>query len=103
MKKVISIILAFAVVLTVCIPAFAAEECTCETLPVVYVPGFGDTIYINPDTEEEISVFPPEQEAINKALPDIIKAVVAGLLFRKLQSFLSAEWHAIPTAQAPKM
>lgn len=87
MKKVISIILAFAVVLTVCIPAFAAEECTCETLPVVYVPGFGDAIYINPDTEEEISVFPPEQEAINKALPDIIKAVVAGLLFRNYDAF----------------
>ena len=87
MKKAISLLLAFIIVFSLCIPAFAANECSCEILPVVYVPGFGAGIYQNPGTEEEVAVFPPEQEAFDEALPDIIKAVVAGLIVRNYEAF----------------
>lgn len=87
MKKIIGIILSLSIVLMLSVPAFAANECSCEILPVVYVPGFGEGIYKNPGTENEKSVFPPEQEAIDEALPDIIKAVVAGLIFRQYDAF----------------
>lgn len=87
MKKAISLLLAFIIVFSLCIPAFAAKECSCEILPVVYVPGFGAGIYQNPGTEEEVAVFPPEQEAFDEALPDIIKAVVMGLIFRNYEAF----------------
>lgn len=87
MKKIISIVLTAAIILSLAVPAFAAETCNCDTLPVVYVPGFGTTIYQNPGEENEISVFPPEQEAIDAALPDIIKAAVAGLIFGQYETF----------------
>ncbi len=87
MKRIISIAIAIVIVFSLCVPAFAANDCDCATLPVVYVPGFGDGIYQNPGTEEEISVFPPEQEAFDAALPDIIKAAVAGLIFRNYEVF----------------
>ena len=87
MKKIISLVLAATILFSLAVPAFAANECSCETLPVVYVPGFGTTIYQNPGEENEISVFPPEQEAIDAALPDIIKAAVAGLIFGRYETF----------------
>lgn len=87
MKKFLSVVLAFVIVFSLCVPAFAAEECNCDILPVVFVPGFGEGIYQNPGSEDEISVFPPEQEAIDEALPDIIKAVVFGIIFRNYEAF----------------
>lgn len=87
MKRITSIILALTIIFSLCVPVFAAKECDCGILPVVYVPGFGEGIYLNPGTEDEISVFPPEQEAIDEALPDIIKAVVAGLILRNYEAF----------------
>ncbi len=87
MKKFISIILSFSIIFSITVTAFAANECNCEILPVVYVPGFGEGIYLNPESDERVSVFPPEQEAIDEALPDIIKAAVAGLIFGRYEKF----------------
>ena len=81
MKKVISIVLAIIIVFSLTAPTFAsAEKCSCGVLPVVYVPGFGETIYKYPGTENEVSVFPPEEDAIKDAIPDILKAVGALLI-----------------------
>lgn len=81
MKKIISIILSVVLIFSLSAPAFAADEkCNCGILPVVYVPGFGEAIYRNPGTEEEVSVFPPEEEAIKAAVPDILKAAGAVLI-----------------------
>ena len=81
MKKIISIVLAFVTVFSLIVPAFAsAEKCNCGILPVVYVPGFGEAIYKYPGTENEVSVFPPEEDAIKSAIPDILKAVGAVIL-----------------------
>ncbi len=96
MKKIISIILALITVFSLTVPAFAsAEKCSCGILPVVYVPGFGESIYKYPGTENEVSVFPPEEDAIKAAIPDIIKAVVAVLL----QNYKGFGTYAIDAAE----
>ena len=87
MKKFASILLSLSIIFSLATPAFAADECECETLPVVYVPGFGEGIFLNPESEDSVSLFPPEQEAIDAALPDIIKAAVFGLIFRQYDKF----------------
>lgn len=88
MKKIISIILAISIILSFSVSVLAAsEKCNCGVLPVVYVPGFGEPIYRNPGTEEEVSVFPPETDAILKAVPDILKALGAVLIANDYDSF----------------
>ncbi len=87
MKKLICIILSLSIILSLAIPAFAAEECNCDILPVVYVPGFGAGIHLNPDSDDYDTIFPPQQEAIDAALPDIIKAVIYGLIFKQYDKF----------------
>ena len=88
MKKIISIILSFVIVFSLAAPTFAsAEKCNCGILPVVYVPGFGEAIYKYPATENEYSVFPPEEDAIKSAIPDILKAVGALLIARDYDGF----------------
>ncbi len=88
MKKLISIILAIILIFSLSVPTFAAsEKCNCGILPVVYVPGFGEPIYRNPENEERVSVFPPEEEATKAAIPDILKAVAAVLIARDYDAF----------------
>ena len=87
MKKLICFILSLTIILSLASPAFAANECKCEILPVVYVPGFGAGIHLNPESDDYETLFPPQQEAIDAALPDIIKAVICGLIFRQYDKF----------------
>ncbi len=87
MKKIISFILAIILIFSLSASTFAAsEKCNCGVLPVVYVPGFGEAIYRNPGTENEVSVFPPEEDVIKEAVPDILKAVGA-VLFGNYDGF----------------
>lgn len=95
MKKFLSIFLTVTIAFSISASALAASgKCSCGILPVVYVPGFGETIYKNPGTEEEVSVFPPEEGAIKEAVPDILKAVGA-VLFGNYEGFGT---HAIAAA-----
>lgn len=88
MKKAISIILAVAIMISICSSAVAAnEKCSCDMMPVVYVPGFGEPIYLNPGSDDEVSLFPPEQDAIDASIPDIVKAVIFGLLSGNFEAF----------------
>ncbi len=96
MKKFISFILVIAIIFSLSASVLAAsEKCNCGVLPVVYVPGFGEPIYKNPGTAEEISVFPPETDAIVDAVPDILKALGALLIARDYDAFGA---HAIDAA-----
>lgn len=86
MKKIISILLAFLMAFSAVNVAFASEEsegeasfCSCENVPVVYVPGFGAGIFLNPESEDMKAVFPPSANDIISAVPDIIFAVVGVL------------------------
>ena len=62
MKKTISLVLAATILFSLAVPAFAANECSCETLPVVYVPGFGTSIYQNPGEEMKSLFFLPSRK-----------------------------------------
>lgn len=76
MKKIISLFLAAVMIFSVTSVSYASsDECDCGVTPVVYVQGFGEALYENVDTENEVSVFPPETSAILKAIPDILKAL----------------------------
>ena len=81
MKKIISILLAFTMMFSVFSVAFAAEEneaeaCSCENVPIVYVPGFGAGIYLNPGSDDRRAVYPPSGADIVSAVPDILFAVI---------------------------
>ena len=80
MKKFFSIVLAAAIMLNLCTPAFAAKSCNCGHTPVIYIPGFGAPIYNELNSEEPVSVFPPSGDAIAKSVPDLLMAVMGGLL-----------------------
>ncbi|MBE6820725.1 MAG: hypothetical protein E7516_06710 [Ruminococcaceae bacterium] len=80
MKRLISIILAAGLIFSLCTPAFAAKSCNCGHTPVVYIPGFGEPVYNELDSEEPVSVFPPSGDAIAKSVPDLLMAVMGGLL-----------------------
>lgn len=76
MKRFISLILAIVLLFSFCVPGFAAKKkCRCDMTPVVYIVGFGDSIYKDLDTDEPSSVFPPAGGDIAKSIPDLLVAV----------------------------
>ena len=88
MKRTVSIILALVIICLVPSAALAASgKCDCGTTPVVFVPGFGESLYLNPESDSRVSAFPPEKDAIMSAVPDIIKAVAAVLVSGNYDSF----------------
>lgn len=85
MKKFISILLAFLMAFSVITVAFASEEtepeietgpCSCENVPIVYVPGFGAGIFLNPESDDMKAVFPPSALDIISAVPNILVALI---------------------------
>lgn len=88
MRKVISLILAILIVFSFSSTVLAAsQKCSCDMTPVVYIPGFGDPIFENPNTEDEVSLFPPEGDAIMSAVPEILMAVTTGLTLGTFDNF----------------
>lgn len=78
MKKVLCILLAFALMLPIAATgAVAADKCGCGITPVVYVVGFGDDLYLNAETDDAELVYPPSASAITGTLPSMVKAVWA--------------------------
>ena len=81
MKKILSFILVISLVFSLCVTGSASSnKCNCGLTPVVHVPGFGEPIYKNPGEQDNYTVFPPEGDAITNAIPDLITAVIFGLL-----------------------
>lgn len=88
MKKAVSVILAFTIVFSFSATAVAdSDKCSCGLTPVVHVPGFGEPIYMNPGEQDNYTVFPPEGDAITNAVPDLVKAVLFGLLTGNFDAF----------------
>ncbi len=88
MKKVVSVILVISIVFSLSATVSAAsKKCNCGMTPVVYVPGFGEPIYKNPGAEDNYTVFPPEGDAITNAVPDLVTAVMFGLLTGNFEIF----------------
>lgn len=81
MKKAVSIILTLTIIFSLSATASANyNKCNCGFTPVIHVPGFGEPIHMNPGDEDNYTVFPPEGDAITKAVPDLVTAVLFGLL-----------------------
>lgn len=80
MKRLMSVILAAGLIFSLCTPAFATKSCNCGYTPVIYIPGFGEPIYNELNSPEPVSVFPPSDDAIAKSVPDLLMAVMGGLL-----------------------
>lgn len=88
MKKAVSALLVFAILFSFTVTALAeSKKCSCGLTPVVYVPGFGEPIYMNPGDDDSYTVFPPEGDAISDAVPDLVKAVLFGLLTGNFDAF----------------
>ncbi len=88
MKKILSLIIAVILVFSFTAPTFAAStKCRCDTPPVVFVPGFGEPIYLNPGEDDEVSVFPPSEDAIMSAIPDIVKALAGVIIAGDYDAF----------------
>lgn len=77
-KRALSVLLAVLTVLLSSLPAFAARRtCRCDDSPVIIVNGMGGySYYIDEGTENERTVFPPE----NSKLVSTVAAVTPGLL-----------------------
>lgn len=103
MKKVISVILTVAMLIgSLSVAAFATEEkdspdivflqseedlkkLNREDVPVVEVPGFGETIYKGLDTEDEsddVSIFGPSTDLLLPAIVKYVPGFLAGVVTR---------------------
>lgn len=88
MKRFLSLVVAVILIFSFAAPTFAASnKCNCNTAPVVFVPGFGEGIYLNPGEENEVSVFPPSEDAIMSAIPDIVKALAGVIIAGDYDAF----------------
>lgn len=91
MKRVISLVIAAALLLTCAIPAFAQTKCDCGHSPVVIVSGMGATPMIqDKGTPNEKDVFPPESIDIPSLVTAILKGLSAATLYRDWNRFADA-------------
>lgn len=76
MKKIVSVLLVLCMLPMLLTPAFAAKHCDCGHSPVIYVPGFGKSLF---DDSEETSerIYPPTTEAFKESAATIVLAVLA--------------------------
>lgn len=82
MKKVISIVLVFAVVFLSCSSViYATEKCDCGKCPVIYIHGAGEPLYINPDSENQPPVSDSTYEIIN-----IIPKLIVGIVLKAVKN-----------------
>lgn len=88
MKKIISIALSVIIALSVSAAAFAGyDESAGNIPPVIHIGGFGEEIYLNPESEDRIQLFPPTNTALLSAAPDLVKAVLAAAAARDFDAF----------------
>lgn len=93
MKKIISLILALAIVFALSAPAANAAEdkCTCGVNPTIYVGPLGNTdIYENPGAENERILFRPETKSILGIVGKILPSLLMLPLFRNYDKFGTA-------------
>lgn len=91
MKKVVSVLLAVLLIISVNAASFssyATDKCGCSYTPIVYVTGFAMTdLVANPGTDEEYNVFMPETSAIVSAVAKLIAPTVMLRITGDYESF----------------
>ena len=86
MKKIISILCVFCLLMALTVPAFAAKSCSCGHDPVIYVHGFGKPIYQKTEDGQYVRIYEPTEEAFAKQNKRIAFAIAA-LLLRQYRLF----------------
>lgn len=82
MKKFVSILLALTFVFSACGTAFAnADNCDCGNTPVIFVRGFGETIYENPESENRVDIFSTVGDTAKAHIPQIMLAALGLFTF----------------------
>lgn len=101
MKKIISVILALAMVFTLYAPAAnaATDGCDCGVNPTIYVGPLGNTdIYENPDSENERVLFRPDTKSILGIVGRILPSLLLLPIFRNYDMFGTALIKAVNDA-----
>lgn len=89
MKRIISIILVAAVIIMSAMPAIAAgNKCNCGNDPIIFVYGFGSSLYLNNETGESECVYPTQTNAILNAVPDLIKGIGSLAILKSNECFV---------------
>lgn len=82
MKRFLSIFLALTLILSACGTAFAhVGECDCGNVPVIFVRGFGEAIYENPESEDRVEIFGTIGDTAKNTIPQIVFGVMGLLTF----------------------
>ena len=90
MKKIISILLCVTLILCTLAPLAHAQsdECNCGETPLIYVGPLGSTsIYLNPDTDEEVQLFRLTTDTVLKLVGGILPALVLLGITRNYDAF----------------
>lgn len=96
-KTLISVILCAALIFTLFVPALAADECDCGTVPVVQVRGVGETLYDGNGNE----VFSTEN--IVAGILPIIPSLTEFLVTQDIDTFVNAATTAVNAIFGPVM
>ena len=90
MKRVLSLIIAVALVLACAAPAFAGHECDCGNAPILVISGMGGSpMILDEGTENEKSAFPPEIDMAS-LVSAIVKGIALGSLYKDWNKFADA-------------
>lgn len=85
MKKIISLLLSVALLLSLSTPALALEisdKCMCGHAPTIYITGFAMTDLVkNPGTDEAYDVFMPEMDKVTETVKGLILPILTTLFF----------------------
>lgn len=77
MKKVLCVLLAAILTFGCAATAFAAKVCDCPVSPVIYIRGFGEELYLNPESEDRTEALSLSLDAVLAGAPDLLYGVVA--------------------------
>lgn len=79
-----------AVNITPAIPTLAAgNKCDCGNDPIIFVIGFGSSLYLNNETGESECVYPTQTKAIFDAVPDLLKGVGSLAILKSNERFVN--------------
>lgn len=101
MKKIISVILALAMIFALCAPASnaATDRCDCGVNPTVYVGPLGNSdIFENPNSENERLLFRPETKSILSIVGKILPSLILLPIFKNYDMFGTALINAVKDA-----
>ena len=100
MKKLLSILLTAVMLLTLLVPAFAAESCDCDQTPVISVRGFGSELYAVDANGNEKNAFAFSANEIAGMANGLLNALTALAVKRDYDGFVAGLKNAVSVLAA---